>query len=89
MNEAYQHHEQRVALQNAAEQPAQQTPRSHARGRGIRHLAEHGSIDYSPKPVNSYATSSSRLAHPGQDPREVYSWSGLPRSKRQGRVASK
>ena len=45
MNEAYQHHEQRVALQNAAEQPAQQTPRSHARGRGIRHLAEHGSID--------------------------------------------
>ena len=45
MNGAYQHHEQRVALQNAAQQPAQETPRSHARGRGIRHLAEHGSID--------------------------------------------
>jgi hypothetical protein len=72
MNEVLQHHGQRVALQNAAEQPAQQTPRSHARGQGIRHLAEHGSINIQAgvvmHPYEWSATTPSQAYRPPHEP---------------------
>ena len=69
MDEAYQHHAQRVALKSAAEQPAQQTPRSHARGRGIRHLAEHGSVDLQAGVVtHPYEWSATTPARPPYEP---------------------